>query len=158
LGGGLGSTVNIPGIGIRCRIGVWGKDDEAQSSNCKKFENVMQTIEEEARNGLLQGALMNLFTDNSTIEAALFKGNTPSRKLFNLIIQFIKVQMACNADIIVSHVAGSRMIAQGTDGVSRGLLAKRVNSGLNMLSFVPLHLNAVERNPSMDLLVVRKRL
>jgi hypothetical protein len=35
-GGGLGSTINIPGIGIRCRMGVWGKDDESTSStSCK---------------------------------------------------------------------------------------------------------------------------
>jgi hypothetical protein len=121
-GSGLGSTVNIPGIGVWCRIGVWGKDEESQSSNFKEFENVVQTIEEEARNGSLQGTSMYLFTDNSTVEGALFKGNTPSRKLFNLIVRFRKAQISCDAEIIVSHVSGSRMIAQGTDVVSRGLL------------------------------------
>jgi hypothetical protein len=39
------------------------------------------------------------------------------------------------------------MIAQRTDGVSRGLLNEGVNAGLDMLEFVPLHLSAVERNP-----------
>jgi hypothetical protein len=77
-GGGLCSTVNVPGMGIRCRIGVWGKDDETLSSNYKEFENVVQTVEEEARNGMLNGASLYLFTDNSTVEGALFKGNTPS--------------------------------------------------------------------------------
>jgi hypothetical protein len=38
-GSGLGSTLTVPGAGIRCRIGVWVKDDEAQSSNFKAFEN-----------------------------------------------------------------------------------------------------------------------
>jgi hypothetical protein len=90
---------------------------------------------------------MYLFTDDSTVESALLKGNTPSRKLFNLIVRFRKVQMACGAEVVVSHVAGTRMIAQGTDGVSRGLFTEGVNAGLNMLSFVPLHLNAIERNP-----------
>jgi hypothetical protein len=71
------------------------------------------------------------------------------RKLFNLIFRFRKIQMACDADVVVSHVAGTRMIAQGTVEVSRGLLTEGVNSGLDMLSFVPLHLNAVERNPSL---------
>jgi hypothetical protein len=91
-GGGVGSTINIPGVGIRCRIGVWGKDDETQSSNFKEFENVVQTIEEEARNGTLNGASLYLFTDNSTVEGALFEENTPSRKLFHLIVRFRKVQ------------------------------------------------------------------
>jgi hypothetical protein len=145
----LGSTVDVPSLGIRCRIGVWGKDDEANSSNFKEFENVVLTIEEEARNGMLNGASMYLFTDNSTVEGALFKGNTPSRKLFELIVRFRKVQMNVDADIIVSHVAGTRMIAQGTDGVSRGLLTEGVNAGLDMLSFVPLHLNAIERSPDV---------
>jgi hypothetical protein len=136
-------------MGIRCRIGVWGKDDETLSSNYKEFENVVQTVEEEARNGMLNGASLYLFTDNSTVEGALFKGNTPSRKLFSLIVRFRKIQISCDADVIVSHVAGTRMIAQGTDGVSRGLLTEGVNAGLDMLSFVPLHLSAIERNPSL---------
>jgi hypothetical protein len=48
-GGGLGSTVTILGVGVRCRVGVWGKDDEFESSNYKEFENVVMTVEEEAR-------------------------------------------------------------------------------------------------------------
>jgi hypothetical protein len=57
--------------------------------------------------------------------------------------------MGWDAEIIVSHVAGSRMIAQGMDGVSRGLLTEGVTTGLDMLSFVPLHLSAFERRPSL---------
>jgi hypothetical protein len=50
-GGGLGSTVMIPGTGVRYRAGVWGKDDETTSSNFKEFENVVMTVEEESRQG-----------------------------------------------------------------------------------------------------------
>jgi hypothetical protein len=67
-GGGLGSTLTIPGVGIRCRVGVWGNDEESESSNYKEFENVVMTVEEEARHGTLNGASMFLFTDNSTVE------------------------------------------------------------------------------------------
>jgi hypothetical protein len=90
-----------------------------------------------------------LFTDNSTVESALVKGNTPSRKLFNLIVRFRKIQMKCDADIVVSHVSGTRMIEQRTDGVSRGLLTEGVSAGLDMLAFVPLHLSALDRSPSL---------
>jgi hypothetical protein len=146
----LGSTITVPGTGICCRIGVWGKDDETNSSNNKEFENVVETIEEEARSGLLQGSSLLLFTDNSTVEGALFKGNTPSRKLFQLIVRFRKIQMECNADVIVSHILGKRMIAQGTDGVSCGLLNKGVPMEMEMLSFIPLHLTAFDRNPVLQ--------
>jgi hypothetical protein len=90
-GGGLGSTVIVTGSGVRCQIGVWGKDEETETSNFKEFENVVLTIEEEAKHGALQGSSMYLFTDNSMVEKALYKGNTPSRKLFNLIVSFRKV-------------------------------------------------------------------
>jgi hypothetical protein len=90
---------------------------------------------------------MYLFTDNTTVDGALFRGNTPSRKLFNHIIIFRKVQMACDAEIIVSHVSGTQMIAQGTDGVSQGLLTEGVTNGLDMLSFIPFHLSAIDLRP-----------
>jgi hypothetical protein len=82
-----------------------------ESSNFREFENIVLTIEEEARNGTLKRASMFLFTDNSTVGGALYKGNTPSRKLFNLIVRFRKVQITNDAEIIVSHVSGKRMIA-----------------------------------------------
>jgi hypothetical protein len=45
------------------------------------------------------------------------------------------------------HVAGSQMIAQGTDGLSRGDVTEGVLSGQAMLSFIPLHMSAIERHP-----------
>ena len=51
----------------------------------------------------------------------------------------------------IFHVAGTRMIAQGTDGVSRGYLALGVMAGEAMTAFIPIHLSAVDRSP--DLLV-----
>jgi hypothetical protein len=115
-----------------------------QTSNFKEFENVVITIEEEAKQGMLQGSSYSclLITRRSAVQQ-----KHPSRKLFNLIVRFQKVQMVCDADIIVSHVTGSRMIAQVTDGVSRRLLMEGVTTGLDMLSFMPLHLSATDRRP-----------
>jgi hypothetical protein len=127
-GCGLGSTVLIPGTGIRYRVGVWGSD-ENNSSNYREFENVVLTVEEEARHGTLKDSIMFLFTDNSTVEGALYKGNTPSKKLFNLIVRLRKTAFENGATVLVSHVSGKRMIAQGTDGISRGELNEGVRSG-----------------------------
>ncbi len=41
------------------------------------------------------------------------------------------------------------MIAQGTNGLSRGYLDVGVMGGSGMLSFVPLHLGAIDRSPSV---------
>jgi hypothetical protein len=49
----------------------------------------------------------------------------------------------------VVHIAGTRMISQGTDGLSRGDLGAGVMVGESMLSFVPLHLSAVSRSQSL---------
>jgi hypothetical protein len=49
----------------------------------------------------------------------------------------------------VMHVVGTRMIAQGTDGLSRGILLEGVVKGEDMLSFVDLSQTAVERHPEV---------
>ena len=41
------------------------------------------------------------------------------------------------------------MIAQGTDGLSRGDLLEGVLNGEKMMSFIPLHVSALEREPAL---------
>ena len=48
------------------------------------------------------------------------------------------------------HVAGTRMITQGADGLSRGNLTKGVMGGWNMGDFVPLHRGALERSNQLE--------
>lgn len=45
----------------------------------------------------------------------------------------------------LTHVAGKQMMAQGTDGLSRGMMSQGVMKRVSMSNFVPLHLNPVER-------------
>jgi hypothetical protein len=49
----------------------------------------------------------------------------------------------------VLHVLGKRMQAQGTDSLSCGCLDAGVLAGSPMLTFVPLHQSAVDREPSL---------
>ena len=51
--------------------------------------------------------------------------------------------------IDIFHVAGTRMIAQGTDGVSRGYLGQGVMAGESMVAHIPIHISAVERSPNL---------
>ncbi len=55
--------------------------------------------------------------------------------------------MTYGMTIHVIHVLGKRMIAQGTDGCSRGSLMEGVMAGADMLTFVNLAPGAVERHP-----------
>jgi hypothetical protein len=77
------------------------------------------------------------FTDNTTVEAALYKGTSKSRKLLDLVVQVKLLEMRRGIRILVSHVSGLRMIAEGGDGVSRGSLNEGVMTGKNVLTFIP---------------------
>ena len=147
-GTGFGSTI-LGEDGISYRIGTWESDVDDESSNFREFENVVCALEEEGSQGNLEDAIVFLCTDNSTVEAALAKGNSSSRKLFELVLRVRLLQMKYKCSIIVTHVAGKRMVAQGTDGVSRGHLKEGVSTGEDMLSFIPLHLSALQRSETM---------
>jgi hypothetical protein len=147
-GRGFGSTIQGRG-GVRYRIGTWESDAEDQSSNWREFENAVESCESEAAADRLRGAMLFLLTDNDTVEKALYKGNSSSPKLFGLIVRLRKLEMEQGAAIHVIHVAGERMKAQGTDGVSRGQLREGVAAGANLLDFVPLNQSAIERSPKL---------
>jgi hypothetical protein len=67
------------------------------------------------------------------VEAALHKGNSLSKKLFDLTLEVRRLEMQEGARILVSHISSERMKAQGTDGVSRGQLKEGVSTGNEML-------------------------
>ena len=49
----------------------------------------------------------------------------------------------------VIHISGKRMIAQGTDGLSRADLSEGVMQGKPIENFIPLHLDALEREAGL---------
>ena len=146
-GSGLGSSVLGP-EGIRRRVGIWASDMD-ESSNFREFENGVQTLEDEAKEGRLDNAMVFLCTDNSTTEAGWYKGNSSSKKLFDLIVRLRKLQIKHSAKIYLSHVSGDRMKAQGTDGFSRGHMREGVALGLSMLEFIPFNVSAIDRTPGL---------
>ena len=105
----------------------------------------MEALEAKAEDDNFRGIEIFLFTDNSTAEAAFYKGVSSSKRLFELILRLKKLELRIGCLFNVIHVLGNRMIAQGTDGTSRGDLGEGVMKGQTMLSFIPLHLTAIER-------------
>jgi hypothetical protein len=148
-GEGFGSTFCLPDGTTLFRHGTWGRDADSTSSNFRELHNLVDALEDGVHSGELLDSEILLFTDNTTAEGCFSKGNSPSRLLFQLILRLRILEMAGRIKLHVIHVAGSRMIAQGTDGLSRGNYASGVMSGAFMLSFVPLHLSALDRLPQL---------
>lgn len=148
-GAGFGSTIELKDKSIKVRYGLWGKDSNKLSSNYREFSNLVETIETEAKEGTLSGSELFLFTDNAVAEACFYKGTSNSKTLFDLVLRIRKVQLKYSLRLHVIHVAGTRMIQQGTDGTSRGNFLEGVMMGQDMLSFVPLNESATERSPGL---------
>ncbi len=144
--GGFGSTVERPGGHYR-RFGLWEKDSEEQSSNYQELCNLVKTVEEEANKGHLRSRELWLFTNNSTAENCSFQGGSSFKLLDELVLQLRKAKLEHKFTLHVVHVAGTRMIAQGTDGLSRGISPQGVVQGEDMLSFVDLAWTVIERHP-----------
>jgi hypothetical protein len=149
-GAGFGSTFSAPGE-ILYRHGIWGNDDSGRSSNWRELTNLVETLELEAMEGRLHGCEIFMFTDNSTAEAAFFKGTSSSILLFNLVLRLRKLEVDQQCLLHLVHVAGTRMIGQGSDGLSRGNLTEGVMLGRTMTSYVPLSDTALERSTGLEM-------
>jgi hypothetical protein len=135
---------------IEYTIGTWGIDEEGESSNYKELRNTVDAIERHAEDGKLTESMLFFCTDNSTVENALYHGRSKtSRTLHGLVVRMKLMEAKYNFQLLVIHVAGNRMKAQGTDGVSRGQLTEGVMNGESMFSFLPMHETALERFPDL---------
>ena len=88
-----------------------------------------------------------MFKDNFVTKCAFFNGTLRSSLLFELVLRLRLLEMHSDWKLHVIHIAGTRMICQGTNALSRGDLCTGVMGGKAMLSFLPLHLSALERSP-----------
>jgi hypothetical protein len=146
--GGFDSTVAQPG-GLHGRCGLWPRDMEDQSSNYQELRNLVDAMDEEAKEGYLKGSELWMFTDNSTAESCFYKGGSLSELLHELVLWLRKIELDHGFILHVVHVSGMRMIAQGTDGLSRGLFLEGVMAGRDMLSYVNLAKGAKKPQPKL---------
>ena len=147
---GFGSSSWVVGERLNYRYGVWGLSaGEDSSSNYRELRNLVESLEKSGLSGQLDGREVFLFTDNSTAEAVAAKGSSTSPLLYELVVRLFKLTTTFLCSVNVIHVSGERMIKQGTDGLSRGDLLEGVLKGQDMLSYVPLHLSALDREESL---------
>jgi hypothetical protein len=135
--------------GLRYRVGIWNAKERLESSNFKELCNLVEFTELEAERGRLRNCEYFLFTDNSTAESCYYRGTSSSKLLHSLVLRLRMLEMKYGMLIHIIHVSGTRMIAQGTDGASRGSLMEGVMAGQDMLSFVDLAKTSVERHPPL---------
>ena len=119
------SDVQVHSTGLRYRVGVWTAEEEEESSNYKELCNLVETAEDEAECGRLRDCEFFLCTDNGVSESCYYRGSSSSPKLHELIIRLKVLEMKFGVLVHIVHVSGKRMIAQGTDGCSRGIFLWR---------------------------------
>jgi len=137
--------------GLSYRVGILTAGEESESSNYKELGNCVDTTEVEAREGRLKNCEFFLFTDNSTAESCSYRGSSKSPALHSLVIRLHKLEMDYVITVHLIHVSGTRMITQGIDGCSRGVLLEGVMAGFDMMHFVDLAKPAIEMHePLLD--------
>jgi hypothetical protein len=90
-----------------------------------------------------------MFTDNYVTECAYFRGASSSPIQFDLVLRLRKLKLHAAWKIHVIYIAGNRMICHVADGFSQGDMLTGVMVGADMLTFIPLALTAVERQPEL---------
>jgi hypothetical protein len=146
---GFGGSFALPDGSVFFRHGLWGRDADSMSSNFKELCNLVDSIEEGVQSRELADTELFILTDNTTAEGCYYKGNADNRQLFNQVLRLRCLEMTASLRLHVIHVSGTRMIHQGTDGLSRGLLTDGVFAMDPMKLHLPLHLSAPARHPAL---------
>ena len=137
---GFGSSL-IEGVPFSYRFGVWNQEGYGTSSNYREFCNLVKILEEVGRKVNLQGKEVFLCTNSMVLD---------SIALFDLVVRIhcLSMRFKCNARFI--RVAGTRIISQGKDGLSRGDIYEGIMKGETMPYFIPLEQLSLARSPALS--------
>ena len=146
--GAGGSTIGVSNT-ISVLHNIYSVDPKS-SSNFRELHNLVDVLEKEYLTGNYKNREVFICTDNSVAERAFYKGNSRSPTLFNFVLRLRKLQLKANFKIHVVHVAGTRMIEQGTDGLSRGMVYEGLlGARYNFLNYLPLNKSSISRSPKV---------
>jgi hypothetical protein len=105
------------GNGVRFEFGEWCEHIQGESSTYGDFRNLVNALLRAADEGRLKGAYIFLLTDNQAAEGAYYRGTSPSRAFFELVVTLYKLQMKYDLVLHVIWIAGTCIIQQGTYGL-----------------------------------------
>ena len=148
-GEGFGSWLNLEekGVGLH-RRGFWCTQESEESSNHREFRNLLLCIQEAAVDEHLKGTEVWLFTDNQVAEGVIHHATSHSQSLYELMLELKQISLENGFILKLVHITGTRMIAQGKDGLSRGELHIGALLNKEMIN-VPLHLDPISRSPKL---------
>ena len=134
--------------GLDIAFGSWDGNLSSQSSNFREGYSLVLRLEDLLKSGKVKrDTELWLFTDNAVSESAFNKGSNKAKLLHKLCARIRRAEMEYSLQVEVVWIAGTRMISQGTDGLSRGDLTSGVMTGDDLLSHIPLDQGAFERSP-----------
>ena len=97
---------------------------------------------------------MILAIDNTIVEVEMYKGNSSSEKLFDLVVHLRQADLKFSTKLLLTHLAGTRMIEQGPDRVSRGSPEEGMAAGKDMIKFCPWGKSAIEAESKLKLWII----
>lgn len=148
-GEGFGSVLTPLEMPSLLRLGFWVTDVSKRSSNYRELRNAVEHMREEVYRGRLSGTEVWFGTDNLVAESGYFKGRSSNELLDELILEMIELSIRGNFVLHFFHMAGTRMIAMGIDGASRGELHLGALAPHGRPQVVPLHLDPITRSPGL---------
>jgi hypothetical protein len=93
---------------------------DKDSSNRQELENIVIALEGYARDHADSSVEFFMCTDNFVTDSAYYRVASTSPILFELVLRICKLEFLYGWKIHMVHIAGTRMIFQDTDGLSRG--------------------------------------
>lgn len=143
-GSGFGATFSINENIFYSSISQWNSNFSSESSNFRELVNLVFFIEEAQEKGPF-GVQNFLFSLIIALQNQLSSKGPHLRIMLDLILRLQKLQLHKHMMINFIHVSGKRMIAQRTDGFLREITPMGAMAGSSFMEYVPLHLNALER-------------
>ena len=149
-GDGYGFALEVEGK-LLTEFGTWKAGFENKHSNFKELFNLVNAVETAYAAGSLKGCELFIFTDNFVAESSYYNGGSNQNKeLDDLVFRLWDIQMNGDFTLFIYHVAGTRMIQSGVDGLSRGDKAEGIALGRSIASFIPIHLSPMERSDKVE--------
>lgn len=121
-GEGYGARLRGEGLTPSLRYGFWSLGKALNSSNWREAQNCLESVQRDAQLGRLTGREVWIETDNMVLSRSFYKGYSSSPLLHSIIVDLRLVALRHNFLLRIVHVAGTRMIYTGVDGLSRGEL------------------------------------
>jgi hypothetical protein len=103
-------------------MGTWRPTVHSFSSNWRELRTLVHTLERELGGiGRLTRSTLFYFTDNLVSYYIVSNGSSSSPELQKLLRRLKYLELVLDIRLEIVHIPGLHMIAQGTDGLSRGV-------------------------------------